>query len=194
MEKEAGYYGVTRRSGHRKGTAGSRGACGHSNCLLPAWLQASRLPQAPPEHVPSPLAESQRPPHHEDTQGAVPEGAFSTRWSPACGLRMRPFARWCAPMARAAHSCGPAGAAKLSAFTMDSRVERLTVEVLSLPTADRAELARRIIESLDDNKSFETGAASHAEALRRLDEIDRGIVEPISSDELFRRVRQRLAR
>ena len=77
---------------------------------------------------------------------------------------------------------------------MDSRVERLTVEVLSLPTADRAELARRIIESLDDNKSFETGAASHAEALRRLDEIDRGIVEPISSDELFRRVRQRLAR
>lgn len=82
----------------------------------------------------------------------------------------------------------------MAVHTMDSHVERLAAEVLSLPTTDRAELAHRLIGSLDEDDSLDTGAAGHAEALRRLDEIDRGIVEPISSDELFRRVRQRLAR
>lgn len=79
--------------------------------------------------------------------------------------------------------------------TMDSHVERLAAEVLSLPTTDRAELAHRLIESLDEeDDTLETSPRGHAEALRRLDEINRGVVEPISSDELFRRVRQRLAR
>jgi putative addiction module component (TIGR02574 family) len=77
---------------------------------------------------------------------------------------------------------------------MDSHVERVAAEALSLPTAARAELAHRLIGSLDEDQSPDAGAAGHAEALRRLDEVDRGVVEPISSDELFRRVRQRLAR
>jgi putative addiction module component (TIGR02574 family) len=77
---------------------------------------------------------------------------------------------------------------------MDSHVERLAAEALSLPTSDRAELAHRLIGSLDEGEIVESGTAGHAEAVRRLDEIDRGIVQPISSDELFRRVRQRLAR
>jgi putative addiction module component (TIGR02574 family) len=78
---------------------------------------------------------------------------------------------------------------------MDSHVERLVAEALSLPTAKRAELAHRLIQSLDKDEDAggDADAAGHAEALRRLDAIDRGVVQPISEDELFRRVRQRLA-
>lgn len=72
--------------------------------------------------------------------------------------------------------------------------EELAKEVLSLPATDRAELAHRLISSLDDAEGVEADAAGHAEALRRLGEINRGEVEPISEDELFRRVRRRLAR
>lgn len=73
--------------------------------------------------------------------------------------------------------------------------EKLAEEALSLPTADRAELARRLITSLDaEEEDVEADAAGHAEALRRLGEISRGEVEPISADELFSRVRRRLAR
>ena len=77
---------------------------------------------------------------------------------------------------------------------MDVHGEQLAEEVLSLPAADRAELAHRLISSLDEAEDVEADAAGHAEALRRLGEINRGEVEPISADELFRRVRQRLAR
>jgi putative addiction module component (TIGR02574 family) len=77
---------------------------------------------------------------------------------------------------------------------MDSRVERLASEALTLPTAERAQLAHRLIESLDEDVDVEAFAAGHAEALRRLDEIDRGVVQPIAADELFRRVQQRLAK
>jgi putative addiction module component (TIGR02574 family) len=77
---------------------------------------------------------------------------------------------------------------------MDSHVDRLAAEALTLPTADRAELAHRLIESLDEDVTLDAGALGYAEALRRLDEIDRGIVQPISADELFHRVRRRLAK
>jgi putative addiction module component (TIGR02574 family) len=77
---------------------------------------------------------------------------------------------------------------------MDLHGEKLAEEALSLPTADRAELAHRLISSLDAAEDVEADAAGHAEALRRLGEINRGEVEPISADELFRRVRRRLAR
>jgi len=77
---------------------------------------------------------------------------------------------------------------------MDSHVEQVAAEALALPTADRAELAHRLIASLDPATDAEVeDRTGHAEALRRLDEIDRGVVTPISADELFRRVRQRLA-
>jgi putative addiction module component (TIGR02574 family) len=77
---------------------------------------------------------------------------------------------------------------------MDDRVERLAAETLTLPPNERAELAHRLIESLDDATDAEAGAAGHAEALRRLDEIKQGAVQPIAGDVLFERLRQRLAR
>ena len=76
---------------------------------------------------------------------------------------------------------------------MDAHVERLAAEALTLPATDRAELAHRLIHSLDETEHTET-AAGHAEALRRLEEIDRGVVQPISENELFDRVRRRLTR
>ena len=77
---------------------------------------------------------------------------------------------------------------------MNAHVEQLTAEVLSLSTSDRAELAHRLIESLDADERVDADDVGYAEARSRLDEIDRGIVEPISADELFRRVQRRLAK
>lgn len=77
---------------------------------------------------------------------------------------------------------------------MDDRAERLAAETLSLPPDERAELAHRLIGSLDEAADAEADAAGHAEARSRLDQITRGEVQPIAGDELFRRVRQRLAR
>ncbi len=77
---------------------------------------------------------------------------------------------------------------------MDPHGERLAAEALALPTTERAELAHRLITSLDVATDADVeDRTGHAEALRRLDEIDRGAVTPISADELFRRVRRRLA-
>jgi hypothetical protein len=58
----------------------------------------------------------------------------------------------------------------------------------------RVRAGEHVVVSLDPGADVEADdRAGHAEALRRLDEIDRGVVTPISADELFRRVRQRLA-
>jgi putative addiction module component (TIGR02574 family) len=72
---------------------------------------------------------------------------------------------------------------------MNQHAEQLTAEVLSLSTTDRAELAHRLIESLDVDEQLDAGG--YAEARSRLDDIERGIVEPIPADELFRRVQRR---
>lgn len=77
-----------------------------------------------------------------------------------------------------------------------SAAEKLAREAMTLPSSDRAKLAHRLIASLDDEDAEVAEAADtagKAEALRRKDELDRGEVQPISHDELFRRVRRRLA-
>ncbi len=79
---------------------------------------------------------------------------------------------------------------------MSAHAEKLAHEALALPASERADLAHRLIASLDEeaNAAAEADAAARAEALRRLAEVERGEVQPISQDELFRRVRSRLAR
>ncbi len=73
-------------------------------------------------------------------------------------------------------------------------MDQLAAQILSLPTDDRAALAHRLIVSLDDRDEHGATTRVYAVALRRLEEIERGAIEPISEDELFRRVRQRLAK
>jgi putative addiction module component (TIGR02574 family) len=77
---------------------------------------------------------------------------------------------------------------------MDAHTEQLAAQVLSLPTDDRAALAHRLIASLDADERGDADDEGHVVALRRLDDIERGAVEPIPEDELFHRVRRRLAK
>jgi hypothetical protein len=53
----------------------------------------------------------------------------------------------------------------------------------------------RDVESLDDDTpDNDVEVASLAEAVRRSEEIDRGLVAPVTADELFQRVADRLSR
>ncbi|MBK8256780.1 MAG: addiction module protein [Polyangiaceae bacterium] len=77
---------------------------------------------------------------------------------------------------------------------MSAHAERLTLEALALPASQRAELAHQLIASLHEGTTVaQAEGMGSAEASRRLGEIERGEVQPISQEELFARVRQRLA-
>jgi putative addiction module component (TIGR02574 family) len=68
----------------------------------------------------------------------------------------------------------------------------LEKQVLELPVEERAKLAHRLIESLDELSEEEAEKLWLAEAERRAREIDTGKVKPVSAEELERRVRARL--
>ena len=57
---------------------------------------------------------------------------------------------------------------------MTENAERVKQEVLQLPEADRAELARFLIESLDDSEDPDVEAAWDAELRRRVERIEQG--------------------
>lgn len=70
-------------------------------------------------------------------------------------------------------------------------LNRLEELVMSLPRAERARLAERIIVSLDTDPEVEEAWA--AEIRRRIDEIDRGEIELIPANEVIEEA-QRLIR
>jgi putative addiction module component (TIGR02574 family) len=76
---------------------------------------------------------------------------------------------------------------------MSGTLAALREMVTRLSTAERAELALELIQSLDSTE-IDVGAeeAWRIEVERRAAEIDRGEVEPIPGDEVFRRVRAKL--
>jgi putative addiction module component (TIGR02574 family) len=57
---------------------------------------------------------------------------------------------------------------------MTDNAERVKQEVLQLPEADRAELARLLIESLDDSEDADVEAAWDAELRSRVERIEQG--------------------
>lgn len=69
--------------------------------------------------------------------------------------------------------------------------EQIFNEALSLPDADRAELADRLHASLGDDVDPEIEAAWLAEIERRIDAVDRGEIEMMTLDEFRRRMRER---
>jgi len=69
---------------------------------------------------------------------------------------------------------------------------RLRSEVLNLPDADRAELARDLVRSLDGPSGADTAKAWDSEILCRLDEITAGSTRIIDRAEFARRVRKRV--
>ena len=62
---------------------------------------------------------------------------------------------------------------------------------LSLPAEDRAEIAERLMFSLDDRHRAEIETAWEGELQRRANEVDRGDVLLIPGDEAMRRLRER---
>ena len=73
-------------------------------------------------------------------------------------------------------------------------VEQITDEVLALPDAARAQLADRLVESLDpaDDSPFHKIWAD--EARRRLEDVRSGRVKTIPGEEGLAQVRRTLAR
>ena len=68
-------------------------------------------------------------------------------------------------------------------------LEELEAEIRKMNSKDRATLAKRIVESLDDLSDSEIEALWVEEAERRLDELEQGVVAEIPAEEVFRRAR-----
>ena len=73
-------------------------------------------------------------------------------------------------------------------------IEQLTQEVLSLPSAARALLAEKLVESLEFETDPAIQAAWTSEAKRRRDAIRSGTIQPISGEEALAQVRRLLDR
>lgn len=73
-------------------------------------------------------------------------------------------------------------------------VAQLALDALALPASARADLAHRLLMSLDESHDDDAEAFALGEALRRSDEIDRGVVRPVPLVEAVDRLRARLRR
>ena len=71
-------------------------------------------------------------------------------------------------------------------------IEELTQELLSLPSASRALLAEKLVESLEFDTDPEIQSAWLTEAKKRRNEIRNNAVQPISGEEALAQVRQLL--
>ena len=71
-------------------------------------------------------------------------------------------------------------------------IEQLTKEVLSLPSISRADLAEKLVQSLEFDTDPVIQAAWVSEAKKRRDEVRHGTVEPIPGEEALAQVRQLL--
>ena len=63
---------------------------------------------------------------------------------------------------------------------------------LELPPDERAELAQKLLLSLDDPSEDELAEAWLSEAKRRAGELDRGEIQPIDAQEVRRKARSLL--
>ena len=77
---------------------------------------------------------------------------------------------------------------------MRASVEELESEVLGLPPGDRARLAQRLLESLDESVEdpVEVERAWDEEIARRVAELEAGKVELIPAEQVFAELRSRL--
>jgi len=77
---------------------------------------------------------------------------------------------------------------------MPLTLDQLADEAMQLPSASRALLAERIVESLDLAQTDEIQRLWAAEAIRRRDEVRSGHVQPIPGDEVLAEVRRIVGR
>lgn len=71
-------------------------------------------------------------------------------------------------------------------------LEQLTEELLALPSASRALLAEKLIESLEFDLDPRIQAAWMTEAKKRRDQVRDGVVQPIPGEEALAQVRRLL--
>jgi putative addiction module component (TIGR02574 family) len=72
---------------------------------------------------------------------------------------------------------------------MSRSAKDLAAEALELPLTARAELARQLLDSLDDLSEEENDLLWAEEAERRFAEYKAGAIEAIPADEVFARLR-----
>lgn len=72
-----------------------------------------------------------------------------------------------------------------------SEFDRLRARVRALPEAERAELARELVATLDGEPESDAASAWDQELMRRLAEIEDGTVETIDRNTLTERLRRR---
>ena len=71
-------------------------------------------------------------------------------------------------------------------------LEELTEELLALPSASRAFLAEKLVESLEFDTDPSIQAAWATEAIKRREQICNGSVQPIPGEEALNQVRRSL--
>jgi len=71
---------------------------------------------------------------------------------------------------------------------MGNEANDLLKKALTLPVAERAELAGSLIESLDEADDESVKAAWDEEITRRMEDLDSGKVKPVSLEEARRRL------
>lgn len=77
---------------------------------------------------------------------------------------------------------------------MPRTVDQLAVEAMQLSPASRAELAEKLVESLDFAESDEIQKLWIEEAIRRRDDVRSGKVKPIPGEEVLAEVRRLVGR
>ena len=76
---------------------------------------------------------------------------------------------------------------------MSPKAENVVTSALRLPRQDRAFIAEKLLESLDEGETFEISAAWQAEIQRRRQELKTGQVKAIPGDQVFDEIGQELS-
>jgi putative addiction module component (TIGR02574 family) len=77
---------------------------------------------------------------------------------------------------------------------MPLTLDQLAEEAMHLPPASRAELAEKLVESLDFSEGGEIQKLWAAEAIQRRDEVRSGRVQPIPGEQVVAEVRRIVGR
>ena len=79
-------------------------------------------------------------------------------------------------------------------FAMPLTLDQITEEAIKLPPESRAQLADKLVESLESEDTGEIQQLWSAEAIRRRDEIRSGQVQPIPGEQVIEEVRRLVGR
>ena len=77
---------------------------------------------------------------------------------------------------------------------MSAQFDQVAADAMKLPLRDRVRLAQQLVSTLDDQSETDVEELWFSEAQRRLDELHNGKVQGIDADDVFRMVRENLAR